>query len=244
MKRTSAITIKISLLLALIGIAFVSGCKKEDPEWKTRAYTKVDLSRSDPQALLPRTLWRRIVLLLKNAQLAAVGLPETEEVEKAADGSIVKHDPVPSVFVPLRVFLIERNRGILVKGDSEILFSGGGGEIDLADFVNDKNGSFYLAIEFAPEFENVKRHVFYLSGAKARRDQGETLGAGCNTYYNVTTAFEKAMEGKGILVNASGGRHTSALAGTFFFAAAHEGKLHLAALKIKDSAHRQYLCQQ
>lgn len=246
MKRLAALLTCTALFSAL---ALLGSCKKEEPEWKRHSFAKVDFSRSDPQAILPRGLWTRIVDLLKADETAvAIAAERDRENPDAKEGghaSVVapKQGPLPSVFLPLRVFLVERNRGILVNGDSQIQFSGGGGEIDLADVVNPKNGSFYIAVEFMPDVEDVKRHVYFVSGANERKDGGETLGAGCSSYFEITGAFDKAMAGKGFLVNASDGRHTSALAGTFFFAAAHEGKLYLAALKIKDSAHKQLLCQ-
>ena len=50
------------------------------------------------------------------------------------------------------------------------------------------------------------------------------------------------MKGEGLLLNTTDGRHVSALAGTYFFAAVHDGKLHLASLVIKDSLRQDLMC--
>jgi hypothetical protein len=149
---------------------------------------------------------------------------------------------LPSVFSPVRVYLVEKNQGILTKGHTEIILPAGGGEIDLNEFVQPKNGSFYFTAEFLPNLAKAERRVFFLSGAPERDLQGESFGAGCRTYFDVSSVFNKTVAREGFLVNTTDGRHISALAGTYFFAAAHEGKLYLASLIVKDSVRRKLQC--
>lgn len=212
------------LLVALLfAAAVIGGCqKKKGPAWKDHTFQERDLTRALTEPRLPRSLWEKITGMLTKTM---------------ADGHQTKaRGPLPSVFTPIKVYLVEKNRGVLSGGHTEILYGPGGGELDLKDFMGAKNGSFYLAVEFMPEVENVERRIFHLSNSVVRTVGKETLGSGCNTYFEVSKGFEKAMQKDGLLLNSTDKRHLSALAGTLFFAANHEGKLHLAALTVKDSS--------
>lgn len=156
----------------------------------------------------------------------------------AADSS----EKLATEFAPLKVYLVERNDGILGGRHHQIDLASGGGDIDLAEFVKPLNGSFYFVVEFIPEVENLDRKVFYLSNALIRKRKDERVGAGCNVFFDVSRAFSKALKGQGFLINTSEQRHVSALAGTYFFAAVHEQKLYIAHLKITDSRYREILC--
>lgn len=154
------------------------------------------------------------------------------------------HLSLPTEFAPLKVFLIEKNRGILRRQNTELAFGPGGGEIDLRDLVESKRGSFYLAFEFMPEADPKAEHkVFFLSNGIRRKRGDEKIGNGCDRYYDVTKAFDKAMKGEGFLLNTTDQRHVSALAGTFFFATKHADKLFLAQLTVKDSGQRALHCR-
>jgi len=222
--------------VAILLFAVAVSCRKEAPSWRDHAFNTEDMSRSAVQAHLPQSLWEKITGLVGGA-----GGEGGHGGGESSRGLL--RGPLPSVFAPLRVFLVEKNRGILTRGHTEIVYPAGGGELDLSSFVLPKNGSFYFAVEFLPDVEKVDRKVYYLSGAPVRALDGEKYGAGCRSYFDVSGAFQKAMSKEGFLVNTSAGRHVSALAGVFFFAAAVEGKLYLASLTIKDSARRNLHCQ-
>jgi hypothetical protein len=128
-------------------------------------------------------------------------------------------------------------------------FAAGGGDIDLSDFVNPLKGSFYLVAEFMPDLEGATRKTFFVSNSITRQRKEERIGSGCHDYYDVTSAFNKAALGEGLLLNTTDERHVSALAGTYIFAALNVGqsrndkKLYLASLTIHDSAHRELTCR-
>lgn len=218
-----AFTIHSSLLALLLALLLAS-CKEAMPSWKKHAFSTHDLTHTALESFLPRSLFEKLTDTLGPAAKAAV---------KGA---------LPSVFAPVRVYLIEKNHGILVHGHTEIVFPAGGGVLDLHDFVQAKSGSFFFATEFMPDLPDADRHVFFLSHAEERLLDGETYGAGCHSYFDISQIYNKTMKGEGYLVNTSNGRHISALAGTFYFAAAHEGKLFLASLTIKDSVHPELQC--
>lgn len=226
-------------LFSLTAVFFVFGsvmsCRQSASTWRQHVFSTEDLSRSTVQAHLPRSLWKRITGLIREGE---------KEDAHSNDDSGPLRGPLPSVFAPIRVYLIEKNQGILTRGHTEIIYPAGGGELDLGAFVLPKNGSFYFAVDFLPDLEKVERKVYFLSGAKKRVLGGETYGAGCQSYFDVSGAFKKAIAGDGFLVNTSAGRHISALTGIYFFAAAVDGKLYLASLSVKDSARRNLQCPQ
>ena len=244
--------------LLLLCLFFLAACKEQEAPWKAHTFYPQDLSRSDVQGRLPQSLWEKVTAVLaepKSAEGAGKEHGGDGKAHEAKGGEgaplLLKKGPLPSVFAPLKVYLIEKNRGILSHGNTVITLAAGGGTIDLHDFILPKSGSFYFAVEFLPakeakkeaSNEGLEQHVFFLSGSQIHTLAGEAFGSGCDTYFDVSSAFKKAMAADGFLLNTSDGRDTSALAGTYFFAAAQDGKLYLASLNIKDSAHPRLLCQ-
>jgi hypothetical protein len=192
---------------------------------------------SDPEKVeLPEGLWQKLTSLLVKQKMVESG----EKAATSADNATAD-ETLPTEFEPLKVFLIEKNHGILGGHDHEFEFAAGGGAIDLNDVVQDLRGSFYFKVEFMPDVELTESKVYYLSDALVRRRRSEKVGAGCNVYFDVSTAFAKAKQ-DGFLLNTSEQRHISAMAGTYFFAALYEQKLHLASLTITDSHNRDLLC--
>jgi hypothetical protein len=235
------------LSLSLLGLTIGMAACESGPEWKKRKFTKFEFSVVSTSVELPTSLWRKIESMISSKAGAegaetAGGAP-AGGAEGGEDSTLVQK-ALPTEFAPLQVYLIEKNRGILKKRDVQFSFGPGGGEIDLAEFVESLNGSLYLVAEFLPEAADVTaRKVFYLSNAVARTVEGEKVGAGCNTYFDVTGVFAKSLLKDGILVNTRSNRHISALAGTYFFAAVQHGKLMLSSLIIRDSRYRKLQCR-
>lgn len=218
-------------------VCLTISCKK-DSGWKSQAFVTQDLTSTAMDVELPAELWQKITGVLTAPEGAKAAEP------KPAGPSTVTmmESTLPTEFEPLKVFLVERNRGILKRGNTEIQFGPGGGELDLNDFVQDRNGSFYFIVQFMSDAPVSQLKVFYLSNALQRSRGADRLGVGCNKYLDITSAFTNAMKAEGFLMNTTDFAHVSALAGTFFFAAAHERKLHLAQLTIKDSSRRSLHC--
>ncbi len=225
------------LLLSLVPCLLAIGPCAKETHWKSHSFKSMDLSRAPSEVRLPRELWEKIESLGGGG---GKGAEKPAEADKSEGGT---RNATATVFAPLKVFLIEKNPGILQEGHTEIAFGPGGGEIDFRDFVQNHNGSFYFVAEFMPEVENLTRHIYFVSNGLHRKIGKDFFGAGCNTYFDLSNAFDKALKGTGFLVNTTEGRHVSALAGNYFFAASHQGKLYLASLTIKDSGNRKYQCR-
>ena len=222
------------LIIAITGL-FV-GCTKE-PAFKKKPYTPRTMNSVSSGVELPVSLW---------SLLEAVPAAEEHKSDGHGGSKNTSNEPLPTKFMAIKVYLAEKNRGILNGENVELSFHEGGGELDLADFTASKQGSFYIAIEpvfKTPDDSKPKLDVFYLSNAVKRNVEHETFGAGCNTYHKISHFFEKTMKHDGILVNTTAGRHVSQLAGTYFFAIPHGGRLHLAHLTIKDSRFRSLQCR-
>jgi hypothetical protein len=211
------------LLVLSAGAGFA--CSKQQKTWRDHVFVKVDRTRptaDSPDTRLPRSLWEKIQALAEPSKSS---------------------DEVVTVFKPLSVYLLEKNKGILHQGPYEIQYGQGGGELDLKDYVQKKNGSFYFMADFAPELTSARRHVFFVSNSIERKRANEKIGTGCNSYFDVTSAFDKALKNEGFLVNTSDARHVGALAGSYFFTAVQDGKLYLASLIVKDSGYDAYHCR-
>jgi hypothetical protein len=256
----------------VLPIVFLVGCREAEPTWKQHAFPNEEQNRTTSEAKLPAELWDKINRLASGPGVAAPAVDHGtggggehggggHEEAKAADHGGGEHGgggghgaadndganpspaSIPSAFAPITVYFIEKNHGILNKGNTKVVFPAGGGELDLSSIVQNKNGSFYVVIEFLPEIDkSIEKKVYFLSRGLERTLDGEKYGAGCQSYFDVSTAFKNMVAKDGFLVNTTAGRHVSALAGIYFFAAFVEGKLQLASLTIKDSTRRELQC--
>lgn len=147
------------------------------------------------------------------------------------------------VFNEVKVLLTEKNPGIIRDKSVTLAFARGGGEIDLAQYVTENQGSFYVGFEF-PEMEETEiKKVLFISHARKRKIDNQIFGAGCNEFYDITARFLKEMKGEGIKVNTTRKRHVSVLGGTFVISA-QKGKQHyVTQVTFNDSSSPQLLCQ-
>ena len=260
MKKLMSAVVSTALSLSAVAVC-LGGCKKEPPAWQQHTFFLEDLSATDTRETLPHGLWEKIAAVIPKPAPGGHGGGEHgggEHAEKKEEGhgegakEGVKEEgkeakkegekegeggksPV------LKIFLVEKNKGLLPHGNTQLVFGPGGGTIDLSTLLSTKKGSFHLVAQFMPDVPDQK--VFFYSDSAVRKVGDETWGSGCDTYFDVTTAFQKAATGEGLLINTAEGGATSALAGTLYFVAVREGKLFLASLTIKDSGHPQWLCQ-
>lgn len=147
------------------------------------------------------------------------------------------------IFSEVKVWLKDKNPGVLKDPGIAIEFPKGGGEVDLAKFIANENGSFYVGFDF-PEFEGATmKKVLFISRSKKRRIDGEVWGSGCNKAVDVTTQFLKSMEkNEGIKVNTTRHRHISVIGGTFILAATKDGQNFITQVTFTDSSHLDSLC--
>ena len=131
-------------------------------------------------------------------------------------GAIGSKDTVS--FVPIALRLKEKTSGVLTDPEIEIKFPRGGGQIDLAQFVKDQQGTFLVSFQFETATEKEKTLVYFVSRARKRKLDSEVWGAGCNRFMNLQDYFNSHQAKDGFEVNTTRNRHLSVIGGTFFFA--------------------------
>lgn len=141
----------------------------------------------------------------------------------------------PTEFASIKVYLYPKAAGALAAGPTALDFGEGGGEVDFADYLTERRGSFYVAIELAEELKEEPFKAYFLSNAKSARIGAVRHGGGCGSYYDVTSYFKRAMKGAGFLVSAADFRHAYALGGTFFLGYVKDGALRVSQVTFRDS---------
>lgn len=147
------------------------------------------------------------------------------------------------IFAEVNVILKEKNPGVVKGGEIKIKFPRGGGEVNLADYITETPGSFYVSFEYPDFLGSTQQKVIFVSKARKRRIDNQVFGAGCNQYFDITKSFAKAMLTDGIKVNTVRERYTSVLGGHFLFSAAKEGSQYMAQVTFRDSAHNHLFCE-
>jgi hypothetical protein len=143
-------------------------------------------------------------------------------------------------FSPLKVRLVEKSAGILMEPEIEIKFPRGGGEIDLANFVKDQQGTFRVFFDLEDQAADDKMRIYFISRTRRRRIDGEIWGAGCNKYMDIKKYILGEGKANGIEVNTTRSRHDSVLGGTFFFGVRNQ----VTQVTFKDSRQENLFCDQ
>jgi hypothetical protein len=137
--------------------------------------------------------------------------------------------------------LTEKNPGVLLRPSYVIDLPRGGGDIDLSEYLSGQAGTFYVKFDFAPE-EGTFSTLHYLSNARKRKIDEKIVGAGCNTFMNIKSYWQKVATENGIIVNTSRQRHLSVLGGRFIFSAKGERQTYVSQVNFTDSQKPQYFC--
>jgi hypothetical protein len=146
------------------------------------------------------------------------------------------------MFSEINVLLIGKNPGIVSGEAVRISLPKGGGTIDLANFITDKRGSFYVKFEYGPFEKAFEKTVIFVSGSQKRKIGDRYFGSGCNQFFDISNRFVKDMSGDGLKVNTTEDRHLSVLGGTFLFAAKRETVNDVAQVTFTHSKKRPLLC--
>lgn len=226
-------------LLILVNLS----CDKRPP-YLRREFSVKAMPPAAEDIMLPVSLFDKIEEVA-NYKLKGFGT-SGDKAEHEPEKPDSKGDTVQKATVemaPLKVFLIEKTKGILGYETLQLDYPKGGGELDLRDYVQEKQGSFYVVIEFGVVPGENPFKIFYLSNAQKRKLSGDIVGAGCNKYFDISSYYKNSLNSMGFLVNTTNQRDVSALAGSYFFATKVGGKRYMAQLTIKDSRHRQLLCR-
>ncbi|MNK91718.1 hypothetical protein D3C87_1118320 [compost metagenome] len=218
-------------------VLMLGACSKHEEESHTEIRTlKVEDVPADIR--IPSKAYSELQFAAADGDHAAAGGGEHE-------GAAAAGAPATSgiVFAEVSVILKEKNPGVVKGGEVKIKFPRGGGEVNLADYITETPGSFYVSFEYPDFAGSAQQKVIFVSKARKRRIDNQVFGAGCNQYFDITKAFAKAMLTDGIKVNTVRERYTSVLGGHFLFSAAKEGSQYMAQVTFRDSTHNHLFCE-
>jgi len=221
--------------ILLIMLWLLAACE-DKPEYIPAKPQLLKMPTMNQDVFLPTKLWEELEAQYKPLIFDKSAVEERE-------GSKAKLE-TPREFFTFHIYLKEKTPGVLAHENGyDLIYTSTGGALDFSEFLNDKKGSFYFG--FRPEIQLEKGDefkVFYLSNAKISDIGGEAHGAGCDKYLDISNYMNSKMTKEGILLNTTGGRHVSLMAGTFFFATSLKGKLYLSQLTVKDSRFKKLHC--
>jgi hypothetical protein len=174
-------------------------------------------------------------------------LPEDFPVPQVVWDSMKSKNPdekeKPIIYTSVKLFLKEKNKGVLKKSLFAYEFARGGGELDLSTVLGPYSGTFFLGFEL-PEFENVyQKKVFFISESRQRKVDDEILGSGCNKVLDISTEFFKKNKDKGIEINTTRSRQDSILGGHLIFLAETEKNWLLTQVTFFDSSRTDLFCK-
>ncbi len=152
---------------------------------------KIEITDNGPEVKIPNPIWK------------------TFPTEKGKD---------TITFSAVTVRLVEKTRGVLVEPEIEIKLPKGGGQIDLSQFVSNKQGTFHVYFNLDEMTDDQKLKAFFISRTRKRKIENEVWGSGCNKFMDIRNFLLTGGRAKGIEVNTTRSRHLSVLGGTFFFA--------------------------
>lgn len=218
------------------------GCQKEPP-WKSRVYVEHSSSSGVSAVLVPESLWQRLVDPERPLKDLLGNETKTAEQKNTKESAVTKAS-VETDLKPVAVYLIEQTHGVLGGRNHKVQFGPGGGDLDLRDFVLENRGAMRVVFEFGEGVDpKAKRRVWYLSNARRRKVGNDSVGAGCRTYMDISSAVEKSNKTEGLLFAIGDDRHVSALAGTYLFSVKNGSRIEVSRVTIYDSAKRALLCQ-
>lgn len=224
-------------LVFLIGLALV-GCK-ENGSWEPKGeFQALGVEKTSKEYLIPRDLREYI----EQEYLKYIHKENPKIV--LADAEILNR--IPREFLDVSVFLQAPAPGVLTD-NVRFELPRGGGEIDLANVVKGKKGSFFMHFSVqrnqAPSAPLKNLRVYYMSEAKSQVIAGETFGSGCHRYMDVSNTLLKANAGKGLQLNATDLRYLPVIGGVLYFVDFDpERKIFIAAVRFTDSRYPDYMC--
>lgn len=229
------------VLFILSGLVFLSACTKT-PGYHREEYKIIKFEDVPPDLKIPTKAWDML-------SFKAVEGAHGEHAEGGGDGGHGGGEGKKEsgnkeiVFADVSVFLVDKNPGILKDEAMKFELPRGGGEIDLSQYLNNRQGSFYVGFEF-PSFTEAKQSkVLFISHARKRKLGESVYGAGCNQILDITTKFNLAMQGEGLKVNTTRERHISVLGGTFLFSAEKGDTIYVAQVSFVDPEHKNLFCE-
>lgn len=225
----------IGQILILMSTMLLGGCFSKTPIRQAADYEAGSIYKSDKEAPIPRGLVQHL------EQSYIKSFRDAQPDSALTDLEIALK--VPRRLLQVAVFLKEKNVGTL-KSNSKFDMPHGGGAIDLADSVNQGKGLFYLDFDFPELSEEQKSQVkvFYISNAKKFQIAGQSVGAGCGQFFDITQFFHEVIHQEGYELAAADLRYLGQMVGTFLFSYIEPAALHIASVTFIDSRYPNIHC--
>lgn len=145
-------------------------------------------------------------------------------------------------FSEVQVHLKEKFTGVLKSPHIEIQLPSGGGQIDLADYLTGRRGTFYLSISQGGLEELEQESLFFISRNTQVLSFGESIGSGCHKLLVLNEEFKKEFRHSGIEINSTDGRHLSIVGGSFVILQKVEGQNQMSQVTFIDSRFQDRAC--
>lgn len=228
--RTFSQVPNLPMFILKLLLLFLSGCTQDSVFSHRDKITVRSVAEFSQDILIPVQLWDLVE-------------GKGTDPASASEGAVTTGNAGNIIFAPLRVLLFEKNEGVLKSPKMQIDYPLGGGQLDLSEVTTGKIGTFFIGIEI-PEISGlIQTRVFYVSGARKRKLDGDIYGSGCQLFMDISEKFQSEMKKEGIKVNTSRNRHVSVLAGNFILTAHKDNQILVSQLTVIDSKNSHLLCR-
>ncbi len=226
------------LSFLVIGILFI-GCQSSH-EVDTRVITMPEVTGD---FTIPSRIWDEIlgIEVKKNATHAEGAATSKDEHGGGGGGSKKSAEPLIS-FNEMKVVLTEKNPNVLNEKSYTIQFPRGGGFLDLAKYVSNQNGSFYIHFQLPGDDKADQIKAFFVSKAKKRKLDGEVWGSGCKSAVEISSFYKKAISTGKFEVNTTRDRHLSLIGGHFIVSVNDGKQIKVTQVTIYDSRRADLMC--
>lgn len=222
-------------LLAMMAASCLTGCSVGGGEFKPDRDVLIEEIPAEIQ--IPIRLWNFV-----EGVESPVEKVDGEVSPTPISGEQDRSAGLGTLLMTAHVILEERNAGVLVAPSIRVRFPRGGGRLDLADWVTDEQGTFYIRFEF-PDAEGAVQSWF-VSGARARKFGDEVWGSGCKKFFLLPADLTKTSDGPGLKVNTTDNRHIAVIGGTFVFSVDQGRQRYVTQVTVTDRRKPHLFCQE
>lgn len=212
---------RVKFILLILCLFSISACHKAEEHSGEHHGRNVKMAEISKEIYLPVEMWDKVT-----------GGSFEKSVKQAASFN----------FAPIQMTLEEKSEGVLVDPSITFDFPNGGGEVDLAKYVQNTKGTFRVKFDFEGLKSGEELQVYYVSKGKRRRIDSEIYGSGCKNYFDLKDYVVRVNAKDGIEVNVTRDRHISVLAGHFVFSYKKEKQTFLSQVTFTDSKRADLIC--
>ena len=246
--------------------ALLSGCKEDLLE--KNDVEVVDLRRSEAELQVPKKLWAfiegTVEATTSHEESHDKGKEKHEEVkeakaeEPAEGGGKEGGEGGPTTppggaglilsnnmeFAGVEMFLSERSGRPLGGKNYKFEFAKGGGNLDLAQYIKEEKGDFWMSLEVPGSLIHKDMKVFFISGGKTQKLGVDSYGLGCGKIAEITDFYKKNLSSQGVVITNKHGVHVSQVVGSYIIMyETLEGLWRVAQVTLTDSSQKSLLCR-